>query len=53
MTDIQTDICIAGGGIAGVLLDSRLAKTGRKILILEQGPMFTEGDRFNMLLASK
>jgi choline dehydrogenase-like flavoprotein len=53
MTDIQTDICIAGGGIAGVLLASRLAKTGKKILNLEQGPMFTEGDRFNMLLAGK
>jgi len=50
---IQADFCIAGGGIAGVLLAHRLAATGKRIVVLEQGPRFTEVDRINMLNESK
>ncbi len=51
--EIRTDYCIIGGGIAGVLLASKLAPSGKKIVVLEQGPRFTEEDRFRMLLRSK
>lgn len=51
--EIKTDYCIVGGGIAGILLASKLASSGKKILILDQGPRFTEEDRTNMLLKSK
>ena len=50
---IRTDYCIAGGGIAGILLASRLAASGKKILILDQGPRFTEEDRARMLQQSR
>ena len=51
--EIKTDYCIIGGGIAGLLLASKLASTGEKILILDQGPRFSEEDRANMLQKSK
>ncbi len=51
--EIKTDYCIAGGGIAGVVLASKLANSGKKITVLEQGPRFTEEDRSNMLSESK
>ena len=51
--DIKTDYCIVGGGIAGILLASKLASSGKKIVIIDQGPRFTEEDRANMLLKSK
>ena len=47
--EIQADYCIAGVGIAGVLLASRLAAAGRKIVMLDQGPRFSEADRERML----
>lgn len=50
---LTTDYCIAGGGIAGVILAHRLAASGKKILILEQGPRYTEVDRVNLLNESK
>ena len=50
---IRADYCIAGGGIAGVILAHRLAASGKKIVVLEQGPRFTEVDRINMLNESK
>ena len=50
---IKTDYCIAGGGIAGLLLAHRLAASGKKIVIVEQGPRFTEMDRINMLNESR
>lgn len=50
---IQADYCIAGGGIAGVILAHRLAASGKKIVILEQGPRFTEMDRINLLNESR
>ncbi|SDM32014.1 GMC oxidoreductase [Kriegella aquimaris] len=51
--ELKTDYCIVGGGIAGILLASRLVATGKKILILDQGPRFTEEDRANMLRKSR
>lgn len=51
--EIKTDYCILGGGIAGILLASKLASSGKKILIIDQGPSFSEEDRSNMLLKSK
>jgi glucose dehydrogenase len=51
--EIKSDYCIIGGGIAGILLASKLASTGKKILILDQGPRFSEEDRANMLQKSK
>jgi choline dehydrogenase-like flavoprotein len=51
--EIKTDYCIVGGGIAGILLASKLASSGKKIVILDQGPRFSEEDRANMLLKSK
>ncbi len=51
--EIKTDYCILGGGIAGILLASKLASSGKKILIVDQGPRFSEEDRSNMLLKSK
>ena len=47
--DINTDYCIAGAGIAGAVLASKLAASGKRIVLLEQGPRFTEEDRHNML----
>jgi choline dehydrogenase-like flavoprotein len=51
--EIRADYCVAGGGIAGVLLASKLAASGKQVLILDQGPRFTESDRANMLLRSR
>lgn len=50
---IKTDFFIAGAGIAGVLLASKLAVSGKKVVILDQGPRFTEEDRQNFLLRSR
>lgn len=50
---IKTDYCIIGAGITSILLASKLASSGKKILILEQGPSYTEEDRKNMLINSK
>lgn len=51
--EIKTDYCIVGGGIAGILLASKLAASGKKILILDQGPRISEEDRANMLSKSQ
>jgi len=51
--EIKTDYCIIGGGIAGILLANKLASSGKKILIIDKGPSFSEEDRSNMLLKSK
>jgi choline dehydrogenase-like flavoprotein len=51
--EIKADYCIVGGGIAGVVLASNLVNTGKKIVILEQGPRFTNADRAKMLHDSK
>lgn len=51
--EIKTDYLIAGAGIAGILLAGKLAATGKKVLILDQGPRFTEEDRAGMLQRGK
>jgi len=51
--EIKADYCIIGGGIAGILLASKLVASGKKILILDQGPRFSEEDRANMLSKSQ
>lgn len=51
--ELKADYCIVGGGIAGIILATKLAATGKKIVILDQGPRFSEEDRTNMLLKSQ
>jgi choline dehydrogenase-like flavoprotein len=51
--EVKADYCIVGAGIAGILLASRLAPSGKSIVILEQGPRYTEEDRINMLMQAK
>ncbi len=54
MTDqINTDYLVAGSGPAGAVLASKLAASGKRIVLLEQGPRFTEADRANMLMQSR
>ena len=51
--EIKTDYCIAGGGVPGLILAKKLAASGKKILLLEQGPHITESDRAELLRKSK
>jgi len=51
--EMRADYCIAGAGIAGVLLASRLAASGKTVLMLEQGPRYSEDDRLNLLFDAK
>ena len=46
--EIKTDYCIVGAGIAGILLAYKMAGTGKKVVILDQGPHITEEDRANL-----
>ncbi len=50
--EIKTDYLIAGGGVAGILLASRLAVTGKRVVMLDQGPRITEEDRGDLLARS-
>jgi choline dehydrogenase-like flavoprotein len=43
-TTVQADICIVGGGPAGITLAMELAKTGRSILLLESGDLGPSDD---------
>jgi choline dehydrogenase-like flavoprotein len=51
--EIKTDYCIAGGGIAGALLAAKLAAAGKELVILEQGPRFTDRDRADMVIRGR
>jgi len=51
--EIKADYCIAGGGVPGLILAKKLAASGKKILLLEQGPHITETDRAELLRQSK
>lgn len=46
---VKTDYCIAGCGIAGAILASKMAASGKNIVVLEQGPRFSEEDREKMI----
>ena len=47
--EMHVDYCIVGGGIAGVILASKLAASGKKIVVVEHGTRFSEADRAAML----
>ncbi len=49
MEELKTDYCIVGAGIAGIILASKLASSGKKILLLDQGPRYSEKDRSDLL----
>ncbi len=51
--EVRADYFIAGVGIAGTLLATKLATSGKRIVMLDQGPRFTEEDRGNMLLQAR
>jgi len=51
--EIKTDYCIVGAGIAGIILASKLASSGKKILLLDQGPRYSEKDRSEFLQQGK
>ncbi len=39
--DIATDVCVIGGGLAGLLIGYRLKETGAKVVVLEEGQLFS------------
>ncbi|HKZ40464.1 MAG TPA: GMC family oxidoreductase [Candidatus Hodarchaeales archaeon] len=41
---ISTDICIIGSGAGGAIAAARLAKSGKSVLVLEEGPYVTRED---------
>lgn len=51
--EIKTDYCIAGCGIAGAMLAVKLVASGKKIVLLEQGPRFPEEDRAKMIARAR
>ncbi|MEE9569775.1 MAG: GMC family oxidoreductase [Candidatus Binatia bacterium] len=50
---IQADYCVVGLGPAGAVLASKLAASGKKVVILEQGPRITEDDRAELFIRSQ
>jgi choline dehydrogenase-like flavoprotein len=51
--EVKADYCIAGCGIAAILLAAKLAESGKKILLMEQGPRFSGADRLRMMKRGK
>lgn len=45
---VQADICIVGGGPAGITLAMELSRTGRRILLLESGDMAPTDEAQNL-----
>jgi choline dehydrogenase-like flavoprotein len=43
-TEIECDLCIAGAGAAGITLALKLAKPGRRVVLLESGGLEYDGD---------
>lgn len=44
-SEISADVCVLGGGIAGMLLAERLLDRGRRVLIVERGTAMTTVER--------
>src|SRR5688500_20304024 len=38
-TDVETDVCIIGAGIAGMTTAYLLAREGRRVVVLDDGPL--------------
>ena len=38
-TDVETDVCIIGAGIAGMTTAYLLAREGRRVVVLDDGPV--------------
>jgi choline dehydrogenase-like flavoprotein len=51
--EIKADYCIAGAGIAGILLASRLSASGKKIVMLDQGTRYSDEDLTGMISRQK
>ncbi len=51
--EIRSDYCIAGTGVAGILLGYRLASSGKKIVLFDQGHRYSLEDRFDMIARQK
>ncbi|MFC1657400.1 GMC oxidoreductase [Candidatus Moduliflexota bacterium] len=47
--EIKADYCIAGVGIAGALLAAKLSESGKNVVLLDQGPRYSEEDRAAMI----
>jgi len=43
--EINADYCIAGAGPAGAILATKLAATGKRVVLVDQGPHYSEADR--------
>jgi choline dehydrogenase-like flavoprotein len=43
--EITADYCIAGAGPAGAVLATKLAATGKRVVLVDQGPHYSEADR--------
>ncbi len=50
--EIRTHYCIAGAGPAGAVLATKLAATGKHVVLLDQGSHYSVRDRFAMLRRS-
>ena len=46
---LETDYCVVGAGIAGLLLGERLLASGKRVLVLDQGPDISDQMRSNLL----
>jgi NADPH-dependent 2,4-dienoyl-CoA reductase/sulfur reductase-like enzyme len=46
---VRADYCIAGAGPAGLILATKLAASGKNVLLIDQAPRYTGVDRAAML----
>lgn len=42
--DLRTDVCVVGGGIAGLSVAYLLARSGRRVAVVETGPEVARGE---------
>ena len=47
----KCDVCVIGGGIAGLIAASRLSASGRRVIVLESGDRkpLSQFDAFNVI----